>query len=228
MDKKPQQKIDSIGTLQGSRLLPLLFLVLMSDLDLWVKNSSICAFADDTTDICVADSIEEVKKRLEEDATSVIKCMSSNNLVINCDKTVYIQHGKAEKEEMIQVGKDTIKNKNTGKMLGMTLSADEGWEDHLKNEMNKLRRTLEVLRQLYYKVPREGLQPIAEGIFNSHLRYGIILTVKPRLSQEEETSKTLRELHILHNEMQRIILGLKIKDRIRNEDIWKTTGRQLA
>ena len=50
------------------------------------------------------------------------------------------------------------------------------------------------------------------------------MTVKPRLSKEEETSTTLRELQTLHNEMQRIIMGLKRDDRVRNEDLWKLTG----
>ena len=68
------------------------------------------------------------------------------------------------------------------------------------------------------------MKPIAEGIFNSHLRYGIILTVRPRLSEDEDTCKTLKELQILHNEMQRIIMGVKREDRIRNEEIWKMTG----
>ena len=109
-------------------------------------------------------------------------------------------------------------------MLGMTLLADGGWKDHLHKQMNQLRRTLEVLRRLYYKIPRECMKLIAEGIFNSHLRCGIILTVRPRLSENEDSCKTLKELQILHNEMQRIILGLKRQDRIRNEERWKLTG----
>ena len=104
------------------------------------------------------------------------------------------------------MGKDKVKNKDSGKLLGMTLSADITWKDHLKKETDKLRKPLAVLRRLYYKVPIEGLKPVAEGIFNSHLRYGIILTVKPKLSNEEENNSTVKELQTLQNEMQQIIL----------------------
>ena len=42
-----EQEID-IATPQGSRLSPLLFIILMADLDLWTGNSSLSNFADDT------------------------------------------------------------------------------------------------------------------------------------------------------------------------------------
>ena len=98
----------------------------------------------------------------------------------------------------------------------------------MKKETDKLRKTLAVLRRLYYKVPVEGLKPIAEGIFNSHLRYGIILTEKPRLTSEEESNSTLKELQTLQNEMQRIILGIKREDRVRNEDVWERSKMQTV
>ena len=84
------------------------------------------------------------------------------------------------------------------------------------------------VRRLHYKVPEEGLKPIAEGIFNSHLRYGIILTVKPRLSIQEESNTSLKKLQTLQNDVQRIILGIKREDRVRNEDLWARTKMQTV
>ena len=75
-------------------------------------------------------------------------------------------------------------------------------------------------------MPLDGLKPIAEGIFNSHLRYGIILTVRPRLSVEDESNSTLKELQTLQNEMQRIVLGVRRSDRVTNEELWRKTGMQ--
>ena len=50
----------SMGTPQGSRLSPLLFIILMADLDLWTENSSLSNFADDTQSIIVSDNRENL------------------------------------------------------------------------------------------------------------------------------------------------------------------------
>ena len=47
-----------IGTPQGSRLSPLLFVILMADLDLWTKDSKLSNFADDTQSIIIEDTRE--------------------------------------------------------------------------------------------------------------------------------------------------------------------------
>ena len=86
-----------------------------------MKNGNVMSFADDTSDIYVADTLEEVQRGLQEDSDQVIKCMASNNLAINGDKTVYLLHGKKEGETVIKVDKHEVKNKTTGKLLGMTL-----------------------------------------------------------------------------------------------------------
>jgi retron-type reverse transcriptase len=59
-----EQEIN-IGTPQGSRLSPLLFIILMADLNLWTENSTLSNFADDTQSIIVSDN----RKNLLETAT---------------------------------------------------------------------------------------------------------------------------------------------------------------
>ena len=49
----------NIGTPQGSRLSPLLFIVLMADMDLWTENSMLLNFADDTQSIVIHDKKDQ-------------------------------------------------------------------------------------------------------------------------------------------------------------------------
>ena len=51
----------NIGTPQGSRLSPLLFIIIMAALDLWVKDSILRNFVDDTPSIEIADTEEEAR-----------------------------------------------------------------------------------------------------------------------------------------------------------------------
>ena len=60
------------GCPQGSRLSPLLFLVLMSDLNLHTEKSSITNFADDTQIHICEDSEESLRKVTKEEADAVI------------------------------------------------------------------------------------------------------------------------------------------------------------
>ena len=52
----------------------------------------------------------------------------------------------------------------------------------------------------------------AEAIFTSKLRYGIATYLRPKLRQNDEGNKTLRELTVLQNDMLRVITGKKLSD----------------
>ena len=55
----------------------------------------------------------------------------------------------------------------------------------------KLKQRLGLLRRIKEKIPSDKLKIIAEAIFNSKLRYGISVYLKPRITEEDETSKDL-------------------------------------
>ena len=62
-----------IGTPQGSRLSPLLFVILMADLDLWTKDSKLSNFADDTQSIIIQDTRERLIETVQQEAKTVTK-----------------------------------------------------------------------------------------------------------------------------------------------------------
>ena len=63
--KRSCDQVINIGTPQGSRLSPLLFIILMADLNLWTEDSTLSNFADDTQSIIVSDN----RKNLLETAS---------------------------------------------------------------------------------------------------------------------------------------------------------------
>ena len=80
----------NIGTPQGSRLSPLLFLCLMADMDLWTENSILSNFADDTQSIIISENTEKALEIATKEANSVVSFFESNNLVNNADKAALL------------------------------------------------------------------------------------------------------------------------------------------
>ena len=66
--KMSSAQIIDIGTPQGSRLSPLLFICIMADLNLWTLDSGLSNFADDTQSVIISEDREtalETTKREE-------------------------------------------------------------------------------------------------------------------------------------------------------------------
>ena len=84
----------NIGTPQGSRLSPLLFIILMADLDLWTENSTLSNFADDTQSIVIHENRDSLLEITSKEANNVIKFFGINNLVNNAEKAAVLYNSK--------------------------------------------------------------------------------------------------------------------------------------
>ena len=213
------------GTPQGSRLSPLLFNILACDLNLYLTRGQLCNFADDTSNVCSADTMEEVKEKLTKDSDEMIKFTTSNNLVINCDKTAFICNKSNPKNpETITVGKDIITATQSTKLLGIEVAGDLTWTAHVEELKKKLRQRMGILRRLKYSLPPRALSQVAEAIFTSKIRYGLALYCRPRISENDQSNGTLKQITKYQNDVMRIITGKKCRDKVSIESLRKTTG----
>ena len=73
------------------------------------------------------------------------------------------------------------------------------------------------------RVPKEKIVMIAEAIFNSLLRYGVAVFLKPIYDEEDLNVKKLPRntsvLQTLQNSMLRVIFGLKIKNYVNMKNV---------
>ena len=102
---------------------------------------------------------------------------------------------------------NTIESSRTTDLLGMTIQGDLKWDSHVTELKKTLKKRIGVLTRLKHLVPKESLKMAAEAIFTSKLRYGIATYLRPKLRQNEEGNKTLKELTVLQNDMLRVISG---------------------
>ena len=70
-----------------------------------------------------------------------------------------------------------------------------------------------MLRRIRNRFPRDKVFLIAEGIFDSKIRYGVLVYLNPVYNKEElkmtKIPKNTVALQTLQNSMIRVILGLK-------------------
>ena len=218
-EKKSEIKVTNIGTPQGSRLSPILFLCLMADMDLWTKDSKISNFADDTQSIIIKDNVEDAIETTKVESRKMIDFFSSNNFVNNANKAALIYNSKGKGGEIsIDVGGETLSSTYSEKLLGLHINADLKWDTHIKEISSELKKRMGILRRIKQKVPEDKLIIIADAIFNSIIRYGIAVYLVPTYEKEDLKARKLSsetyDLQVLQNKMLRLVHGLRISNRV--------------
>ena len=127
------------GIPQGSVLGPLLFLILIGDIDQEVTSSFVSSFADDTR-IGKAISTKEDSEALQKDLHSIYRWAKKNNMEFNCDKFECIRYGKEKNLQdsttYVSSNKNTIAVKEDVKDLGICMSSDGSFTNHITNITN--------------------------------------------------------------------------------------------
>ena len=77
----------NLGSPQGSILSPSIFLILLSDIELYCPGATLCSYADDTTCTVAVKNIEDLKNECEKQVNKLLKYMAVNRLACNDDKT---------------------------------------------------------------------------------------------------------------------------------------------
>ena len=124
------------GVPQGSVIGPLIFLILISDIDTDTLHSLVASFADDTRVtkgiICENDAVN-----LQEDLFKIYQWSITNNMEFNDLKFELMRYGTnielKSSTSYISPSFNVIEAKNTVKDLGVTLSSDCTFKEHINN-----------------------------------------------------------------------------------------------
>ena len=218
-EKKSKIKVTNIGTPQGSRLSPILFLCLMADMELWTKDSKLSNFADDTQSIIIKDNKKDALETVKVESKKIIDFFAANNFVNNANKAALIYNSKGKASEIsVDIGGEMLCSTYTEKLLGLHINADLKWNSHIDEISSVLRKRIGILKRIKQKVPADKLSIIADAIFNSVIRYGIAVYLLPTYEKEDLKARKLssetESLQVIQNNMLRTIHGLRITDRV--------------
>ncbi len=130
------------GVPQGSVLGPLLFLILISDIDESITSSFLSSFADDTR-IGHAVSSDQDILSLQADLKSVYQWAKINNMEFNSEKFEHLHYeAKATTDAVPEYMSNTnaaIENKQSVCDLGIIMSSSGTFSDHIKQRISSLK-----------------------------------------------------------------------------------------
>ena len=135
------------GVPQGSVLGPLLFLILIGDIDANITESFISSFADDTRAGNGISSIEDIKQ-LQADLAVIYDWASRNNMELNGDKFEHLRYlpNRAASERDLPLymsSTDTvIEKKDHLRDLGVTMSDCATFKQYISEKATSMKHTM--------------------------------------------------------------------------------------
>ena len=219
--KSSEMKGVGAGSPQGSVISPLLFLIMVADVEEWVnKEVQVIAYADDTSVYIVADSKELVRQGLQEAARNFFQFMKAAKLSANPTKTNFL-YFSGRGEEPLQVDDIKIQEKREETLLGITFGKRLSWKYHVDKLEPELRKRIGLLKRLRMKLPAQVVKKMVDPLFNSKMRYAMELTTDA-LKKED---KSLQRLHALHRGAMKAVLGIGRNSHPSDNELYSRTGQ---
>ena len=137
----------TVGVPQGSILGPLLFVVYINNLPDAVINAEVTLYADDTVLYYFSKDPRLLEDKLNEDLLRVAHWLRENKLTLNLDKTKSMIIGSNRKlgnvsSLSLSIFDTDINTVSSFKYLGVMLSTNFTWTDHIEYISSKINKNL--------------------------------------------------------------------------------------
>ena len=161
----------SLGVPQGSVLGPLLFNIYLNDLFLFLEETEVCNYVDDTKIYTCGPNVENVVAKLENDALVISEWFPNNRMKLNEDKCHLMIFGGKSNEVFIKIGEASVKESKDDKLLGIIFDQTLSFKQHVKTLCKKASQKLHALARISCYMDTEKLKQVMQAFVLSHFGY---------------------------------------------------------
>ena len=159
------------GVPQGSVLGPLLFILMISDIDENLKYSLLSSFADDTR---IKKAIQDILDtfRLQEDLNRAYKWSEKNNMKLNGKKFEHLHYGKHHSSNSYFTEESKIiEEKQFVKDLGVIISRDTTYKEHITAMIKRTTQLVGWILRTFKSRDKEVMLTLWRSLVLPHLDY---------------------------------------------------------
>ena len=208
-----------LGVPQGSVLGPLLFLIFIDDIVYVIRHCKIRLFADDTCLFIEVEDSTEAAYLINEDLKKIQTWASKWLVTFSPPKTeeMVITTKTPRPHPDLKFGTEIIKRVTSHKHLGVILTNNLTWKEHVDSVVSRATKRLGILKSLKYKLDRRTLEIIYKSYIRPIMEYADIVWDCP-----VNNLNSLDRLENIQLNAARVVTGAT--RRCSREALYKDTG----
>ena len=217
------------GVPQGSILGPLLFLVMIADMQRSVigdsPNANLMAYADDSTLYAHAKNLDLLRVDLERLSDKMISYCQGTGLVLNKDKTQLLV--SSSKKFQINVGSSLISASPVLKLLGVEFNTEFATTPSLKKLATAANTRASMIYRLGFSMPPHLLTTFANGLLMGKIMAFAPVHIPTRLNIDDHYHNYIGVTEDINKAIKataRTITKSRLSDKIRSEVLLQKAG----
>ena len=202
------------GVPQGSVLGPLLFNIYINDLLLFIQDSDICNYADDTTIYTCNKNLDDIVHKLENDCTIALKWFADNFMKLNADKCHLLVLGqRCDDPVTVRIGSANVVNSYEEKLLGVQIDSKLSFENHVSKLCQKASNKLYALARISPYMDQRKLRTLMRASITSQFQNCPLIWMFHSRQLNKKINKIQeRALRIIYKDVESIYSELLEKD----------------